>query len=47
MGVSFGAMTPVAQTPNATLPAASFKNLGSAVIDGVLIQHMKITTKGL
>ena len=47
MGISFGAMNPVAQTPNAAVPTASFKNLGSAVIDGVLIQHMKITTKGL
>ncbi len=27
--------------------SSSFTNLGSAVIDGMLIQHMKITTKGL
>jgi hypothetical protein len=27
--------------------AASLNNLGSAAIDGMLIQHMKITTKGL
>lgn len=47
VGVSFGAMTPVAQTPGGAVPAAKFTNLGSAVIDGVLIQHMKITTKGL
>lgn len=47
VGVSFGAMTPVAQLPNGAAPTAAFKNMGSAVIDGVLIQHMKITTKGL
>ena len=27
--------------------ASALNNLGSAVIDGLLIQHMKITTKGL
>jgi hypothetical protein len=27
--------------------ASGSVNLGSAVIDGVLIQHLKITTKGL
>lgn len=27
--------------------AGTAVNLGSAAIDGVLIQHMKITTKGL
>lgn len=47
MGVSFGAMNPIPQTPGGATPTPSFKNLGSAVIDGVLIQHMKITTKGL
>lgn len=47
VGVSFGAMTPIAQSPNLPTPAVSFKNMGSAVIDGVLIQHLKITTKGL
>lgn len=36
--------------PSAAAPTASglaSNNLGSAVIDGMLIQHMKITTKGL
>lgn len=47
VGISFGAVNPIPQTPNAALPASNFKNMGSAVIDGVLIQHMKITTKGL
>lgn len=47
MGVSFGALNPIPQTTGGTAPAASLKNLGSAVIDGVLIQHLKITTKGL
>ena len=47
VGVSFGAMRPVAQSSGVTAPPANFKNMGSAVIDGVLIQHLKITTKGL
>ena len=33
--------------PTPTLPGVALNNLGSAVIDGMLIQHMKITTKGL
>ena len=48
--VSVGAQSGMPSTnmaPNPTVPAASFTNLGSAVIDGMLIQHMKITTKGL
>lgn len=40
VGISFN------QLNNATTSNAS-NNLGSAVIDGLLIQHMKITTKGL
>lgn len=47
MGVSFGSMNPIPQNTGTQASAASFTNLGSAVIDGVLIQHMKITTKGL
>lgn len=47
VGISFGAMQPVPQAPSGTVPTASFNNLGSAVIDGVLIQHFKFTTKGL
>lgn len=35
----------VAPTP--TMSATPLNNLGSALIDGMLIQHMKITTKGL
>ncbi|KAF1020302.1 MAG: hypothetical protein GAK29_03673 [Acinetobacter bereziniae] len=35
----------MAQTPN--ISGTPMNNLGSAVIDGMLIQHMKITTKGL
>lgn len=46
VGVSFGSMNPIQQTPN-TPVQGSFSNMGSAVIDGVLIQHLKITTKGL
>ena len=46
-----GATANVLPTTNmATVPTAPtplFTNLGSAVIDGMLIQHMKITTKGL
>ena len=38
---------PVANQAIAPTASASFNNLGSAVIDGLLIQHMKITTKGL
>ena len=33
--------------PTVAQPTFSAVNLGSAVIDGMLIQHMKITTKGL
>lgn len=33
--------------PTPTMSATPMNNLGSAVIDGMLIQHMKITTKGL
>ncbi|MNC58891.1 hypothetical protein D3C75_1086570 [compost metagenome] len=40
VGVSFN------QLNNATSSNAQ-NNLGSALIDGMLIQHMKITTKGL
>ena len=47
VGISFGAMNPIPQPNTTTTPTASFKNLGSAVIDGLLIQHLKITTKGL
>ena len=46
VGVQSG-MPSTNMAPNPTMPAASFTNLGSAVIDGMLIQHMKITTKGL
>lgn len=42
IGVSFGALKNRAPQES---PAP--KNLGSAVIDGMLIQHMKITTRGL
>lgn len=35
------------QTLAAPVPTSFSNNLGSAVIDGVLIQHLKITTKGL
>ncbi|MFW2148871.1 hypothetical protein ACK2M2_12175 [Acinetobacter sp. TY1] len=48
--VGVGAQSGMSSTnmaPNPTVPTASFTNLGSAVIDGMLIQHMKITTKGL
>ncbi len=41
VGVSFGRLE------NSTTATSSLNNLGSAVIDGMLIQHMKITTKGL
>ena len=45
IGISFGA--PVYMQKNEPkLPSIS-QNMGSGVIDGVLIQHMKITTKGL
>lgn len=37
---------PAAPIVNAT-PSSAANNFGSAVIDGLLIQHMKITTKGL
>lgn len=41
VGVSFGRLD---NSANASSP---INNMGSAVIDGLLIQHMKITTKGL
>lgn len=42
VGISFGHPNPV------NLPTSSpTLNMGSGVIDGVLIQHLKITTKGL
>lgn len=44
VGVSFGSMN---TTNTNNVNTASFTNLGSASIDGVLIQHLKITTKGL
>ena len=45
IGISFGAPKYLQNTvPN---PATVSHNMGSGVIDGVLIQHMKITTKGL
>lgn len=34
-------------TPTISAPVSFDNNFGSAVIDGLLIQHMKITTKGL
>lgn len=45
IGVSFGSMNPPLQ--NGVSTAALGTNMGSAVIDGLLIQHLKITTKGL
>lgn len=39
-------IAPVAAPVASAIPIAS-NNLGSAVIDGLLIQHLKITTKGL
>ncbi len=41
IGISFG------QLKDSTSASSPMNNLGSAVIDGVLIQHLKITTKGL
>lgn len=49
------ALPAFANIPTATIPAAptanvnpsALNNLGSAVIDGLLIQHLKFTTKGL
>jgi len=41
VGISFGGLS---NGPSAISPV---NNLGSGVIDGMLIQHMKITTKGL
>lgn len=38
---------PTANTAPIIAPTSPLNNLGSAVIDGLLIQHMKITTKGL
>lgn len=45
---NFVGITPTATpaTPN-NITGAALNNLGSAAIDGLLIQHMKITTKGL
>ena len=48
--VGVGAQNGLPSTNQALNPVStsgSFTNLGSAVIDGMLIQHMKITTKGL
>ena len=36
--------TPAFAQPESSIP---LNNLGSAVIDGLLVQHLKITTKGL
>ena len=44
-GVSYA--TNQAVDPTSQLKATPLNNLGSVVIDGMLIQHMKITTKGL
>jgi len=49
------ALPAFANIPTATIPAAptanvnpsALNNLGSAVIDGLLIQHLKLTTRGL
>lgn len=41
IGISFG------QLKDSTSSSSSLNNLGSAVIDGLLIQHMKIKTTGL
>lgn len=35
------------QAPTPVINASPMNNMGSAVIDGVLIQHLKLTTKGL
>lgn len=35
------------QAPAPVINASPMNNMGSAVIDGVLIQHLKLTTKGL
>lgn len=35
------------QAPTPVINSSPINNLGSAVIDGVLIQHLKLTTKGL
>ncbi|MFI8145658.1 hypothetical protein [Acinetobacter sp. ABJ_C5_2] len=35
------------QAPTPIINASPINNMGSAVIDGVLIQHLKLTTKGL
>lgn len=45
VGISFGAPPGTPNIP--TSATTSSINLGSGVIDGVLIQHMKFTTKGL
>lgn len=49
VGTKFSSTDPYrAGMPATTTTSLSpLNNLGSAVIDGVLIQHMKITTKGL
>ncbi|NHB57611.1 hypothetical protein G8E00_12400 [Acinetobacter shaoyimingii] len=46
IGVSFGAQTPL-PSQNISMPTNNFTNLGSAVVDGLMIQHLSITTKGL
>ena len=38
-------MQPIRQLLTSQLKATPLNNLGSVVIDGMLIQHMKITTK--
>ncbi len=45
-GTTWTTTAPPPSAPTAQ-QAMPFNNLGSAVIDGILIQHMKITTKGL
>ncbi|MCP5876588.1 hypothetical protein NL390_29480, partial [Klebsiella pneumoniae] len=35
------------QAPTPVINSSPINNMGSAVIDGVLIQHLKLTTKGL
>ncbi|HBN4400430.1 TPA: hypothetical protein L2V51_002119, partial [Acinetobacter baumannii] len=42
-----GYVIPTANQAPALSNISPLNNLGSAVIDGVLIQHLKLTTKGL
>lgn len=46
-GVTGATINSTNMAPTPTIGPTAFNNLGSAVIDGMLIQHMKITTKGL